>query len=1289
MTDNPFDQFDSLRAAPEASSDDGAEGNPFDQFGTPATKYVPPAGQRRAGRSMTDGLLSDADLGIASAPPSDKLMSDADVGLAAPQGAGPLANAPDDGWGSGAAKGAATATIKGIANIPGMFGNIREFGDYLADRAYSAAMGKPLEEVQAAPRAHSWLPSWASPDILPTGQKISAPVLAKTGEYTPESEIGKIAQTGLETAVSSLGPGTGSLVAGAAPRAALAATARMAPGAAIAGSAGQAATDVTGDPLWGLGASVLAPGVASAGRAAASKVMRPMLEDIPGIGGQFAGTREGMAGEQLLSAAQNPQAVKESLFPATGPANLETIKGSRPTTGQMTGDIGLLQAERQAKTADNTSFNDLEAQQNAARRAALEGVASKEADVMKPSQVFQEQKAALDQSMDAAHQRLQDHATNLAGAMGDTVPAEQIGSQLRAAIEDVRGQEKKAVSKLYQAVDPDGTMTMVATPLREGAEGIASKVDPYGSPMSGDEQRIFDKTTRLPDVMPFKSIMELDKDVTDAMRRERMTGGESASWARLSELKGQVQGAISNAIDNQHAWEQDAVKKGLLQPEETLEARIRRYDQETSGAGAGNSGEGASARVVGEGWPSSGSTTGGIGEGSHGNGGLGNAPGGQGIPRGIAENTSFEGLTAGDLPTRQTGIRTLIDFLRDRGGLKDESGDLRAAELDKRFKGLINKNGMSLDHAREAAAEAGYLGSDIDHAMSETTPNDLINAIDSHPVYSVHDQDRVFEHGAYLDRKGMVQNNVDDLTHAFRKLGETPSKASIQSAAELMADRGLSADEAWHVVSSRSAWERAPGYSERVAANGNEPGVSTLQANFDEAARGRLSAAKSAYAEYAKTYKSQPVAGAIKTTGFTGQYAVPASALPARSVVRGDRGYETASAFLKASKNATEAVSAMQDAALNQLRSRVKPDGTIDAKAVTDWKKLYSGALKALDERKPGFSSSFDKAGEAADKLAEFGATRQALEREAQKSAAAKFIGLTDPREVENRIGQMLTTPRDGVTQMRQLLKQALGNPAVVDGLRKAAVDYVARKFSNVAESGTTEQKLLSSASFQKLVRDFEPNLSVLFKPEQINTLRAIAKDLELSDRSVNATRIKGSPGSAKDILPFLSKQQKDGLLHGGLLLGAMDALQAAYERGGVKSVAATAVPIVGGAAFKYWRGSAMEKVQNLVREGLEDPSAAQRLIMKIPKDRMSAQARIVSNNIRRGLIAGPITKANADREERASGGRVFKRDYPAKRASHIEKLAMRTHEQLAHDLKPLMSVPDDVIAQALRMARR
>jgi len=1369
-----------------------------------------------------------------------------------------LANAPEESAISSLAKGAGTAVIKGLANIPGMFGNIRDFGNYLGDRAFSAATGKPLEELRAVP------PRPMS-SILPTGEQIAAPILQRTGEYKPETELGRMAQTGLETGIGMLGPGAGAAAEGALARTAMASTARMAPGAALAGAAAQGATDITGDPLVGFLAGMVAPGLATTARMGATSAIRPMIEDIPGLGKAFAGTREGLAGEELINAAQNPEAVYEGLWPAQGPRNLEPVPGSRPTTGQLTGDMGLLQAERQARTADNTSFNDLEAQQNAARRAALTGIAPQGADVMRPSQLFQQQKEATTAAMDAAHMRIQDHAVNLVRGFGDTVPAEQIGSQLRTAIENVRGEEKKAVSKLYRAVDPNGKLSMVAVPLREGAQEIAGRVDPYGAPMSADEQRIFGKTQALPDVMPFKSIMELDKDVTDAMRRERMTSGESATWARLSQLKGRVQDAINNAIDNQHAWEQEQVSRGVISPDDTLESRIRNVNTGFPGQ-EGNAGAGVGARAAGAGRPAPGvAPAGGRAEGA-GNRGFGNAPGGAGISGGSAENPPAQGFVAyhgsphdftqfdlskigtnegnqyfgrgmylsdspefakqyGDrwrtgtlgnlytakvnvdknafldwdkplekqtmdvqdklkqafpehpnigtkygvygatpnvlndlnksygqeavakkldavgipgiahgeqeegqiipglknyvvfnpkniaithrngvpvetpsefsgnlssLPQRQMGIRTLIDFLRDRGGLKDEGGDLRAAEMNSRFKGLINKNGMSLDRAREAAAEAGYLGADTDRAMAETTPNDLLDAIESHPVYSVHDHARVAEHEAYANRRDKIANNVADLDAAFNRLKQNPSRAAVERAAELMHDENLSPDEAFHKAIMRNV-ENVAGKEKPYGAGAQEPPPPPSPAvapNMDQRAAEALSAAKKSYAEYAKTYKAQPVAGAIKTVGFSGQYATPASALPGRAVVKGDKGYETASAFLKAAKDAPEAVSAMQDAALNPLRARVKPDGTIDAKAVADWKKQYAGALKALDEKRPSFSSSFDKAGGASDKLAEFAATRKAQEAAFQKSAAAKFIGANSPVEVENRIGALLTTPKDGVTQLRQLLKQAGNNPAAVEGLRKAAIDYVARKFSNVAEAGTSEQKLLSSAKFQNLVRDFEPNLSVLFDEKQVNTLRAIAKDLELSDRSVQATRIKGSPGTAKDVLPFLSKQTKETMTHGSMLLAAMETLQLAHERGGLKGVALAGIPLAGAAGFKYWRGNAMEKVQNLVREGLEDPAVAQRLIMKIPRDRVSAQAQLVSNSIRRGLIAGSAAKENEERSERASGGRVSKRDYPAKKASHIEKMAMRTHERFANELRPLMHAPDHVVAQALRLSK-
>lgn len=91
--------------------------------------------------------------------------------------------------------------------------------------------------------------------------------------------------------------------------------------------------------------------------------------------------------------------------------------------------------------------------------------------------------------------------------------------------------------------------------------------------------------------------------------------------------------------------------------------------------------------------------------------------------------------------------QSLFAFLKAAGGVRDDGGDLRSRDYHRQFIGLINKDGMTLDQAREMAAEAGYLGADTTRALAETTPNDLLEAIDQHPVYSVFDEDRVARRG--------------------------------------------------------------------------------------------------------------------------------------------------------------------------------------------------------------------------------------------------------------------------------------------------------------------------------------------------------------------------------------------------------------------------------------------------------------------------------------------------------------------------------------------------------------
>jgi hypothetical protein len=56
-------------------------------------------------------------------------------------------------------------------------------------------------------------------------------------------------------------------------------------------------------------------------------------------------------------------------------------------------------------------------------------------------------------------------------------------------------------------------------------------------------------------------------------------------------------------------------------------------------------------------------------------------------------------------------------------------------------------------------------------------------------------------------------------------------------------------------------------------------------------------------------------------------------------------------------------------------------------------------------------------------------------------------------------------------------------------------------------------------------------------------------------------------------------------------------------------------------------------------------------------------------------------------RNGRAAGGRLGNRDYPAKRLTRVERAAKRAMDAIAHETKPLMEQPDQVIADALKLA--
>jgi hypothetical protein len=98
----------------------------------------------------------------------------------------------------------------------------------------------------------------------------------------------------------------------------------------------------------------------------------------------------------------------------------------------------------------------------------------------------------------------------------------------------------------------------------------------------------------------------------------------------------------------------------------------------------------------------------------------------------------------------------------------------------------------------------------------------------------------------------------------------------------------------------------------------------------------------------------------------------------------------------------------------------------------------------------------------------------------------------------------------------------------------------------------------------------------------------------------------------------------------------------------------------------------------------------AEMLVSPDPQDVQKAMQVVNSNP----AMSSAISKANifmqqlmgaeTARPQRASGGKVDKRDYPAKRLTRMERALKRAQNALAEETKPIMQMPDHLVALAL-----
>lgn len=295
-----------------------------------------------------------------------------------------------------------------------------------------------------------------------------------------------------------------------------------------------------------------------------------------------------LAGRQIVAASGQTPAELSAAIPPTADATL--VPGSRPSLGQATGNLGVLGLERQQRNLNRTPYTEAEAANSVARVRALQGLAGPQEAGAAAGQFFAERLAHLRVLEDALERSAADTARRVTHQIGGN-PAEtgeqELGAAHRAALEALRGPVKAAAGRLYDAIDPDGTLALRVTAVRDAARKMLGEVNTrMGGALSPAEADVIWAAAGMRDVELFSDLRALDSNLSTAQRAIRTDpklGAESQAFRRISTLRAAIDDAMAEGAGEEAAADAAAAKGGSDKP--TAGARLAGEAEGAPGAG--------------------------------------------------------------------------------------------------------------------------------------------------------------------------------------------------------------------------------------------------------------------------------------------------------------------------------------------------------------------------------------------------------------------------------------------------------------------------------------------------------------------------------------------------------------------------------------------------------------------------------------------------------------------------------------------------------------------------------
>lgn len=301
-------------------------------------------------------------------------------------------------------------------------------------------------------------------------------------------------------------------------------------GAGVGQTVGQNVGGNTGAIIGGIAGALAPDAVGAAIRTAGRAVSNGMAEALPITQTQMAKNISG----RLANAGVDMQKTASTIDPAATTG----VGGILKNTAQASNDPAMARFSFVAR--NNPQFNapllQSDAAQAAARGDVVQGLQKNEIDPQTIKDAVSAKFADIRNQSDAATATAQKTAEDAASGVGHEVEPELVGQALREnVVQPAFDAQKAAISKIYDAVDPDGRAAIDTTSGRQAIEDAINADRVPGEPITGPQAKVQNLLDQWQDVIPYNQakvfrtkLSEAISDSSDRNVARQLKGGLAA-----------------------------------------------------------------------------------------------------------------------------------------------------------------------------------------------------------------------------------------------------------------------------------------------------------------------------------------------------------------------------------------------------------------------------------------------------------------------------------------------------------------------------------------------------------------------------------------------------------------------------------------------------------------------------------------------------------------------------------------------------------------------------------------